>query len=81
MVINFDLPVNQNNQPDYETYLHRIGRTGRFGKTGIAINLVGYNSMGVMEAIQRHFTYPIKQLDMNDPEQISKLSGGTSKTN
>jgi len=34
VVINFDLP----NDP--ETYLHRIGRTGRYGKQGVAINLV-----------------------------------------
>ncbi|KFM70596.1 ATP-dependent RNA helicase DDX19A, partial [Stegodyphus mimosarum] len=32
VVINFDLPVNQHGDADCETYLHRIGRTGRFGK-------------------------------------------------
>lgn len=34
VVINFDFPKNA------ETYLHRIGRSGRFGHRGIAINLV-----------------------------------------
>ncbi|KAJ7064817.1 eukaryotic translation initiation factor 4A-like protein [Mycena amicta] len=36
VVINFDLPKNS------ETYLHRIGRSGRFGHLGLAINLVTY---------------------------------------
>ncbi|KAI8868639.1 P-loop containing nucleoside triphosphate hydrolase protein, partial [Ramicandelaber brevisporus] len=36
VVINFDFPKNA------ETYLHRIGRSGRFGHFGIAINLITY---------------------------------------
>ena len=32
LVVNFDLPLNENHQADTETYLHRIGRTGRFGR-------------------------------------------------
>lgn len=31
IVVNFDLPVDQSGEADCETYLHRIGRTGRFG--------------------------------------------------
>ena len=38
LVINFDVPYNQG-KPDYESYLHRIGRAGRFGDTGIALTL------------------------------------------
>lgn len=34
VVINFDFPKNS------ETYLHRIGRSGRFGHYGLAINLI-----------------------------------------
>jgi ATP-dependent RNA helicase DDX6/DHH1 len=37
VVINFDFPKNA------ETYLHRIGRSGRFGHLGVAINLVTYD--------------------------------------
>ncbi len=36
VVINFDFPKNS------ETYLHRVGRSGRFGHLGIAINLITY---------------------------------------
>lgn len=32
IVVNFDLPMDQAGEADCETYLHRIGRTGRFGK-------------------------------------------------
>lgn len=32
IVVNFDLPMDANGKADCETYLHRIGRTGRFGK-------------------------------------------------
>jgi len=42
LVINYDVPLKKiNNQTcgDPETYLHRIGRTGRFGKTGIALTI------------------------------------------
>ena len=35
LVINYDMPVNTKYEPDYETYLHRIGRCGRFGKPGL----------------------------------------------
>ena len=34
MVINYDLPTNR------ENYIHRIGRGGRFGRKGVAINFV-----------------------------------------
>jgi ATP-dependent RNA helicase DDX19/DBP5 len=40
MVINYDVPVLPNGEPDYETYLHRIGRTGRFGRVGVAISFI-----------------------------------------
>lgn len=36
LVINFDLPerYGQRSEPDYEVYLHRVGRAGRFGRKG-----------------------------------------------
>lgn len=57
MVINFDLPVDKDGNPDNETYLHRIGRTGRFGKRGLAINMVDSKfSMNILNRIQEHFS-------------------------
>ena len=42
LVINFDVPTERGDisVPAYETYLHRIGRSGRFGRKGAAFNLV-----------------------------------------
>ena len=42
LVINYDVPLKKTNDRivgDPEIYLHRIGRTGRFGKTGIALTI------------------------------------------
>ena len=56
IVVNYDLPVDLNRRADCETYLHRIGRTGRFGKSGLTINLIdGPESMAVMKDIENHF--------------------------
>jgi len=47
IVINYDFPRNKNFK---ESYLHRIGRSGRFGKKGIAINLITkYDKQGLTE--------------------------------
>lgn len=57
VVINFDLPIDKDGNPDNETYLHRIGRTGRFGKRGLAINMVDSKmSMDILYRIQEHFS-------------------------
>lgn len=74
IVVNFDLPVDQNRKADCETYLHRIGRTGRFGKHGLAINLVDSpRSMAVMKDIEKHFGKDIIKLDTEDTEEIEKI--------
>ena len=75
IVVNFDLPVDANNRADCETYLHRIGRTGRFGKNGLAINLVDSpSSMTVLKEIQQHFGKNIDKLDAEDVDEIEKLN-------
>lgn len=56
VVVNFDLPVNQSGEPDYETYLHRIGRTGRFGKKGLAFNMIEADKLPLLRKIQGHFS-------------------------
>merc|ERR1712048_436390 len=75
IVVNFDLPVDVNGKADCETYLHRIGRTGRFGKHGLAINLVdGPKAMNVLKDIEVHFGRPIVKLDAEDVDEIEKLT-------
>ncbi|KAK9879617.1 hypothetical protein WA026_006681 [Henosepilachna vigintioctopunctata] len=74
IVVNFDLPVDVNGKADCDTYLHRIGRTGRFGKHGIAINLIDSSqSMNVCKSIEEHFNRKIKYLNADDSEEIEKI--------
>ncbi|KAG0137714.1 P-loop containing nucleoside triphosphate hydrolase protein [Tuber indicum] len=40
MVVNFDLPLDENRRPDPVAYLQRVGRTGPFGRPGLSVNLV-----------------------------------------
>uniref|UniRef100_UPI00398E5D97 ATP-dependent RNA helicase DDX19A n=1 Tax=Pristiophorus japonicus TaxID=55135 RepID=UPI00398E5D97 len=75
VVINFDLPVDKDGNPDCETYLHRIGRTGRFGKRGLAINMVDSKySMNILNRIQDHFNKKIEKLDTDDLDEIEKIT-------
>ncbi|XP_062329982.1 ATP-dependent RNA helicase DDX19B [Osmerus eperlanus] len=75
VVINFDLPVDRDGNPDNETYLHRIGRTGRFGKRGLAINMVDSKfSMNILNRIQDHFNKKIEKLDTDDLDEIEKIA-------
>ncbi|XP_006860239.1 PREDICTED: ATP-dependent RNA helicase DDX19B isoform X3 [Chrysochloris asiatica] len=75
VVINFDLPVDKDGNPDNETYLHRIGRTGRFGKRGLAVNMVdSKHSMNILNRIQEHFNKNIERLDTDDLDEIEKIA-------
>lgn len=40
MVVNYDLPTDKDGRADPSTYLHRIGRTGRFGRVGVAVSFI-----------------------------------------
>ncbi|XP_054721031.1 ATP-dependent RNA helicase DDX19A-like [Uloborus diversus] len=74
VVINFDLPMNQNMEADFETYLHRIGRTGRFGKSGLAINMIdGNRSMSILKDIEKHFGRKIAKVDANEIEDLEEM--------
>jgi ATP-dependent RNA helicase DDX19/DBP5 len=54
---------------EMETYLHRIGRTGRFGAKGIAINLVLSSELPLLKQIEDYYAAKIEQLDP-DPEAL-----------
>lgn len=56
VVINFDLPRNS------ETYLHRIGRSGRFGHLGLAINFVTYEDRFNLYKIEQELATEIKPI-------------------
>lgn len=66
LVINYDLPVNHNYQsePDYEVYLHRIGRAGRFGRKGAVFNLLcSDRDEMIMTKIERYFGTHIAEVN------------------
>ncbi|MCL7036442.1 hypothetical protein MKW94_014074 [Papaver nudicaule] len=58
VVVNYDLPVKheQRSEPDYEVYLHRCGRAGRFGRKGAVFNLLcTRQDHMLMGKIENHF--------------------------
>jgi len=59
LVINYDLPT----QP--ENYLHRIGRSGRFGRKGVAINFVTREDESMLRDIQRFYNTAVEELPSN----------------
>merc|ERR1711959_702587 len=59
LVINYDLPNN------LENYLHRIGRSGRFGRKGVAINMVSNNDVRAMKDIEKYYHTQIEEMPMN----------------
>jgi translation initiation factor 4A len=63
LVINFELPVQR------ENYIHRIGRSGRFGRKGTAINLIGPDEVKMMKDIESYYLTQIKEL----PEDLANL--------
>uniref|UniRef100_A0A2K5RSY0 RNA helicase n=1 Tax=Cebus imitator TaxID=2715852 RepID=A0A2K5RSY0_CEBIM len=74
-VINFDLPMDKDGNPDNETYLHWIGCTGRFGRRGLAVNMVNTkHSMNVLNGIQGHFHKKMERLDTDDLDKIEKIA-------
>ena len=77
LVINFDLPIkigrDGSTVPNYETYLHRIGRTGRFGTRGIGVNLCcGRRDMEMLKAIEKYYNTKIEKMKSLD-ELIDEL--------
>jgi ATP-dependent RNA helicase DDX19/DBP5 len=73
LVINFDMPLDANMRPDPETYLHRIGRTGRFGRTGVSINFVHDEpSYREMKAIETFFGREITRIPTDNYMDIEK---------
>jgi len=62
VVVNFDFPKNA------ETYLHRIGRSGRFGHLGIAINFVTPDDKQKLYNIEQELGTEVKPI----PKEIDK---------
>jgi superfamily II DNA/RNA helicase len=55
-VINFDIPKC------VHTYLHRIGRSGRWGRKGLAINFVTRRDADLLRNVEEHYKIKIEEL-------------------
>jgi translation initiation factor 4A len=64
IVINFDLPANR------ESYLHRIGRSGRYGRKGVAINLVTARDVQTLKELESFYNTQVDELPMNFAEHL-----------
>jgi len=62
-VINFDIPR------DVSTYLHRIGRSGRWGRKGMGINLITERDVEKMREIEQYYSTQITEL----PSELSNI--------
>ncbi|KAJ5425764.1 hypothetical protein N7465_000834 [Penicillium sp. CMV-2018d] len=85
LVVNYDIPEEyssgqRTNTPDYQTYLHRIGRTGRFGRIGVAISFVSNrNEWEMLRKIQEHFQCVIDRIDTSDWDEVEDMIKKTIK--
>jgi translation initiation factor 4A len=66
LVVNYELPMQR------ENYVHRIGRSGRYGKKGVAINLVYGDEINTLKEIEKHYSTVVLEL----PEDLAALSVG-----
>jgi len=66
-VINYSLPE------DPAVYLHRVGRTGRIGKKGVAINLVSGRELGTLSALEKRYGIVFEKRQMPSPEEALEL--------
>ncbi|KAF9918747.1 DEAD (Asp-Glu-Ala-Asp) box polypeptide 20 [Lobosporangium transversale] len=68
LVVNLDLPR------DPETYLHRIGRTGRYGTTGLAVSIVDEQELNTVEILKSDYRITIQQLPLEPSDAYKELS-------
>jgi len=64
LVINYDLPNNR------ELYIHRIGRSGRFGRKGVAINFVANDDIRILRDIEQFYATQIDEMPMSVTDLI-----------
>jgi len=64
LVINYDMPKNR------ENYIHRIGRSGRFGRKGVAINLISNEDVRALREIEHFYNTQVEEMPMNVADLI-----------
>merc|ERR1712014_388940 len=64
LVINYDLPNSR------ELFIHRVGRSGRFGRKGVAINFVKNDDIQILRDIEQYYSTQIDEMPMNVADLI-----------
>ncbi|CAF5122730.1 unnamed protein product, partial [Rotaria sp. Silwood1] len=64
LVINYDLPTNR------ESYVHRIGRSGAFGRKGVAINFITNDEHQTLQNIEQYYNTKIEELPLDITDLI-----------
>ena len=64
LVINYDLPTNR------ENYIHRIGRSGRFGRKGVSINFITEGDVRYLRDIEQFYNTQIQEMPSNVADLI-----------
>merc|ERR1712137_1066310 len=64
LVINYDLP------PNLENYIHRIGRSGRFGRKGVSINFLTQDDVRTLRAIEQFYNTQVEEMPMDVADLI-----------
>ncbi|KAF8907275.1 P-loop containing nucleoside triphosphate hydrolase protein [Gymnopilus junonius] len=79
LVVNYDLPLlnervkGADERPDIETYIHRIGRTGRFGRRGVSINFVhDKRTWNQMEQIEEALGKKIMRIETDNVDEMEE---------
>lgn len=63
LVVNYDVPISK------EFYIHRIGRSGRFGRKGVAVNLATEDEMALISDLEKFYGTKIREL----PADVSNI--------
>lgn len=72
-VFNYDIPM------DTESYVHRIGRTGRAGETGIAITFITQKDIHEMKSIEKELNLQIKHINLVEKSDSRQRSERTNR--
>ena len=64
LVINYDLPTNR------ENYIHRIGRSGRFGRKGVSINFITEGDVRYLRDIEQFYNTQVQEMPSNVADLI-----------
>ncbi|KAI5952740.1 DBP5 [Candida jiufengensis] len=74
MVVNYDLPTTPQGQADPSTYLHRIGRTGRFGRVGVSVSFVSNKKdFKILNDICGYFKITMTRVPTNDWDEVEEI--------